>query len=174
MGKPLCKLAATVVAFTIFALPANLSARERRGAQVVVLLRGGGSVSGELIAVRESSIIVLDHVEADRSVDVTDISQIRLQKRRRGVGPAGIMGVVIGAACGITYALVQSDGYGDFVMPGALSCGLLGGLLGGAIGFGVAGAGGEYKEQVINFAPMTDPQIRLSLARLRSQARIAR
>jgi hypothetical protein len=153
--------------------PGVLLSKGRRGARVVVMLRGGGSVSGELIAVRESSIIVLDHAEADRSVDVTDISQIRVQRKKRGVGPAGIMGVVIGAACGVTYALVQSGGHGDFVMPAALPCGLLGGLLGGAIGFGVAGAGGEYREQAINFTTMTDSQIGPALARLRAQARIA-
>ena len=155
--------------------PGVILSKGRRGAQVVVILRDGGTIEGELIAVRENSLMILDPdpTGTDLSVVIADVSQVRLQRRKRVPSPAGVLGVVVGAASGATYALVRSGGHEDFVMPGALACGLLGALLGGAIGFGVAGVGGEYREQVINFAPMTDSQIRLALARLRAQARIA-
>jgi hypothetical protein len=154
--------------------PGVLLSKDWRGAQVVIVLRGGGTIEGELIAVRENSLLILDPTKTDVSVVVADVSQVRLQLRKRGAGPIGVLGIVAGAACGGIYALVQSGGHEDFVMPGALACGLLGGLLGGAIGFGVAGAGGEYKVQVINFAPMTESEASLALARLRVHARTNR
>ena len=120
MNKRFYKLAATVLAFLILVLPGALSARERRGANLVITLKDGQQVKGELIAVKPDSLLLLNVAGADQSVDLVGIRSIRIVKKEYG-GTGAICGLSAGLAVTIIYAKTQK---GDFNELGAAAAGL--------------------------------------------------
>jgi hypothetical protein len=67
------------VIFSLLGLSANLRAGERRGAALVVQKKDGAQEKGELIAVKQNSIVLLGSSSgADVSIDVPDIKTIRI------------------------------------------------------------------------------------------------
>ena len=64
-----------------FALPPGLPAQERRGATLVVTKLDGSQVSGELIAVKPDSLLLLGPGEKDVSIAMTDIGRVRIVRR---------------------------------------------------------------------------------------------
>src|SRR5512143_1969013 len=134
MKKGFTKLLAMVTACMIIGLPGALSARERRGADVTVTLRDGQSVSGELIAVKPDSILLLSPAGKDESIGLADIATIRVFKERKP-GQAVLYGTLLGAAAGglVGYAAAPKGADDN---PGliAVVLGLGGAVLGGFIG----------------------------------------
>ena len=97
MNKPLYKLAATVVAFMIFALPVGLSAREKRGAKVAITFKDGHYAAGELIAVKPDSLLLLNFHGIDESVELAGIRSVRVVRKSKAL---------LGAACGLLAGMV--------------------------------------------------------------------
>ena len=151
----------------------DLTAGERRGATLSVQKKDGLRVKGELIAVKQSSLLLLDPASgADVSIEVADISAVRIVKRSKawkGFGFGAIAGAALGAAFGLAYreryfvwfhsAWETAFFYGAlFAVPAALL-----GLLGGAT------MGTDIK---IPFEGQNDQDVKAALGKLRPYARI--
>lgn len=139
MKKSFYKLVATVVAGLTLVLPRALSARERRGANIIVTLKDGHIVVGELIAVKADSLLLLDHmIGRDVSVALADISVIRVVRESKAFTGL-LVGLVPGAVGGAVWGAHASAGdmpeLGAFL--GGLTVGAIAGLVGLAAGFGM-------------------------------------
>ena len=66
------KLIASTLAVSLLVLPAGLAAKEKRGADLVVAKIDGSKVSGELIAVKPDSLLLLS-AGMDLSIPLVDI-----------------------------------------------------------------------------------------------------
>lgn len=95
------RLAATALAVAILFLPAGLSAKERRGAKLVVTRLDGSQVKGELISVRPDSLLLLSDRGGNESIDLAAIGAVRVVRRSR----AGLFSALGGAAGVLTCAL---------------------------------------------------------------------
>jgi len=68
------KFIALFMVFSILSLSGNLIAKERRGAELMVDKKDGQQVRGELIAVKQDSLLLLERESgADVSVDIEEI-----------------------------------------------------------------------------------------------------
>ena len=165
MKKRFGKLIAAVLAFLILVLPATLSARERRGANLVVALKDGHKVTGELIAVKQDSLLLLGLDGKDESVVVADIAIIRIVRRSkawRGL----LYGFVPGAIGG---AILASQGMDDMGVLGGIIGGLVVGAASGLVGF-AAGAGAGLDSE-ISLSGLHESAVSKILAKLNRQAR---
>jgi hypothetical protein len=165
MKKRFGKLVATVLALLILVLPRALSARERRGANLAVTLKDGHKVTGELIAVKPDSLLMLGLDGKDESVVFADIATIRIVRRSkawRGL----LYGFVPGALGG---AILASGGHNDAGVLKLVIGGLVIGAASGLVGF-AAGAGAGIDSE-IRLAGLPESAVNKVLARLRRQAR---
>ncbi len=128
MGKYAKKAIASLLAVLILVLPAELMAKGRRGATLVVTRLDGTQVSGELISVKPDTLLLLTPGAADLSVPLTDIRTVRIVRRSK----AGTFGLIGGAAGfvgmgGFVLAVADED-----VVDSKAGAALLYGLLAGA------------------------------------------
>jgi len=63
------KIIPLFLVFSLLALSGNLLAKERRGAELIVQKKDGQQVRGELITVKEHSLLLLDSKGKDASID---------------------------------------------------------------------------------------------------------
>lgn len=167
------KLLSLFLAFSLMMLSANLYAKERRGAKLIVTKKDGQQIKGELITVKPNSLLLLNTEGKDESVDIADIKVIRIKKKSKA-GTGALYGLLIGGGGGAllgigiapnldqgeTSALVAAIFFGAVFGAG-------GALIGGIVG---AGAG---KDKTIHFEGMTDfHEFREALEYLRKKARI--
>ncbi len=116
-----------LLAFSLV-LPAKVSAKEKRGARLVVTRIDGYRVEGELLAVRPDSLHLLGFAGGDESVDLADVKSIRI-RRKAHTGSLVLGGLAAGAVGGAIFGS-QSGGSDNFDNPALL----------GAVFVGVAGA----------------------------------
>ena len=165
MKQTLNQLTAITLLLVLFSLPAPLLAREKRGADLVVTKLDGSQVSGELIAVKRDSLLLLGLDGKDESVVVADIAIIRIVRRSkawRGL----LYGFVPGAIGGAIWA---SQGMDDMGVLGGIMGGLIVGAASGLVGF-AAGAGAGLDSE-ISLAGLPESAVNKVLARLSRQAR---
>ena len=142
------KIIAPTLIVLLLIIPANVSAKERRGAELVVTQHDGSQVSGELIAVKRDSLLLLSYGR-DESIDLAGIKTVRVVKRSMA-GKGFLYGFLVGAAGGAVVGLAMGrtdmggnatpllvGGYGGAM--GALSGLLLGSVAGVDSSFTVAG-----------------------------------
>ena len=78
------KIISLLVIFSLSGLSGNLMAGERRGATIVVHKKDGAQEKGELIAIKQNSILLLGSSSGtDVSVDVPDIKTIGILKKSK-------------------------------------------------------------------------------------------
>lgn len=105
MSKPALRSIAVSLVIVLLALPGGLSAKERKGATVVVTRLDGSQARGELVAVKPDALL-LSIEGTDLSVPLPEIDAVRIVRKSRavlygGVGAAaglGGMGLAIGGA----------------------------------------------------------------------------
>jgi hypothetical protein len=91
--------------FSLLTLPGSLFAKERKGADLTIQKKDGTQVRGELIAVKENSLLLLERESgSDVSVEINDIKLIKLKRKSK----AGI-GFLVGAATGVAMGYVEGD-----------------------------------------------------------------
>ena len=83
------KLIASTLAVSLLVLPAGLAAKEKRGADLVVAKIDGSKVSGELIAVKPDSLLLLS-AGMDLSIPLVDIRDVRIVRRSHALLFAGL------------------------------------------------------------------------------------
>jgi len=171
MNKPFYKVAATVVAFMIFALPAELSSREKRGVTLEITFKDGHYAAGELIAVKSDSLLMF--TGRDESVGLAEIRSIRIVRKSKAL---------LGAACGFLAGMAgtvivsssqkETDnpltlfGQGMEVAGAAVTFGL------GGIGIGLGAGALAGKDKTIQLEGKSDSELRRTLAYLRGKARV--
>jgi len=165
-------LTALVLALLLAAAPAH--AGRKLGARVVVDRGFGAPVTGELIAVKADSILLLDDSRVDQSVEVAHIRSVTIPRSSKAA-MGGILGFLAGAGAGylVGYAAaVASGACPDCEAPlQGLGGGFYGCLLGVGLGASIGSAAG--RDVVIPLGGLSRPDLAAQLKRLRKYARVA-
>lgn len=165
------KVAALGLALLVFGLPVLLSARERRGADLLVTLKDGQTVTGELIAVKRDSLLVLNLAGKDESVEIARIREIKVVKRSHAWKGA-LYGFLAGAAFGTVAYMATISGKESYVRDDYPTYGVWAmapAVLGGLIGLGAGGLAG--KDKIVRPEGMSESALEKVLSDLRTQAR---
>lgn len=94
------KIIALFLVFSVLSLSVNLMAKERRGADLVIYKTDGQLVKGELIAVKENSLLLKESSSgADVMAIVGDMKTIIIVKKSRAL-EQGALGLLIGGVVG--------------------------------------------------------------------------
>ncbi len=167
MKQTLQKPIVAALVLLLISLPPSLAAREKRGAELVITKKAGQLVRGELIAVRPDSIVVFVSEGKDESVDIAEISTIKIVRKSKAL--KGLLyGFASGAVTGV--ALTALPPNLDEYALNYLFSGLFLGAVGGAVGLAVgAGLGSD---QVIAFAGLPAKEKDRILAKMNRLARI--
>jgi len=168
-----------------FALLENLYAN-KKGAELIIQKIVGQQVQGELITVKNNSLLLLDSESGtDVSVDIREIKLIEIVKKSKGLA-WGSIGLVSGAVIGALIGYFEGDdppfmvtGFGPTIMGRpflftddekalnyGIGCGIVGGALGG-IGGAITGA-----DKIIQIERKSDTEIKEILQELRKKARV--
>jgi len=124
-------IVAGILCASSFVVPAGLSAKEKRGAEVIVAKLYGNVVKGELISVQSDSIRLL------RGRDILTIPRANIHSvqilRRSKKGSGTLIGFLNGATIGVMWGLAR----GPDAIHGhpALIAGPIAGGVGALIGF---------------------------------------
>ena len=137
----------------------------KHGAKLLITKKDGWQIAGELITVKESSLLLLNTEGWEVSVGIADIRAIRSLKRSKAFLGAGIGAVVAGGGGVLAPHLAGERDPWYWSQVGVLT-GAAGLLMGAIIG---ALAGTDKK---IHFEGMTDLEIEEALDYLGKQARI--
>ena len=156
--------------FFLVALSGNLYSKEKRGADLKIQKKDGQSVRGELIAVKNSSLLLLDSESgADVSIDIKDVKAIRIRKKSKASRGWLIGGVTGSLVLGVAW--LGAGGASEVDSPLAPVAGFLGGLVyGGLIGAVTGIIMGIDKTYRIE--GKSDSEIKEILEKLRKKARV--
>ena len=158
------KFVSLLLVFSILALSIPLTAKERKGADLLIQKTDGTQVRGELIAVKENSLLLMERESgADVTVDVEDIRVIKILKKSK-ISTGSIVGAGFGAAL-IALGLIINEG--DLGAPGIYAVCLAIPVGIGAL-FGIA-AGAD---KTIQFEGKSNSEIQKILEKLRKKARV--
>ena len=172
------KFIALFLVFSIIGLYGNLYAKERRGANVEIFktkpkMEGTPwetpDIKGELIAVKESSLLLLDSASgADVSIDIGDIKVIKIVRESK-VGKGVGIGLLVGGGIGAAQFIAADKsgmfgGMGEMMIGGALV------LLGVVFGAFTGAAAGQ--DITIQIEGKSDTEIKEILEDLRKKARV--
>lgn len=144
-------------------------AKEKKGAELIIQKTDGNQVRGELIAVKENSLLLLERDSgADVSVGASDIKTITIVKKSKTgtyVWTLLPIGAVIGAA-------VSTCWRGGLVSDATLTT--IGIAVGGISGIliGVIIGTAARNDEIIQFEDKLDSEIQEILEKLSKKARI--
>ena len=150
-------------------LSANLYAKERRGAKLIITNKDWQQIKGELIAVKPNSLLLLNTKGRDVSVKIEEIKEIVLMKRVNALGGAiagFLVGGLVGGKISVSGESLFSERYDETALIGILIGGALGLLSGILIVKNLAG------KEKIQIEGMTDSEIQEAMDKLRKKARI--
>jgi hypothetical protein len=154
------KILVLVVILSLFIGSGSLTAKERRGAELVVQKKDGQQVRGELIAVKQASLLLLESLSgADVSIKIGDIKLIKIIRKSKALIGAGIGALALAG-------LGALEPYSEFKVLGMVIVGIMGLIVGATIG---ALAGIDY---TIKIEGKTDVEIKGILEKLHHQAQI--
>ena len=158
---------------SVLFLAFNASAKDRPGAAVVLALKDGRMLKGELYAVKADAVIIVDEQSESATVAAADITRIELKKRiGRSIRTGAIIGSVAVAGFALATIAGNSDGGGGIQAEevAALS-GII--LLCGAGPGGVVGwvAGGASSTKTFRIEGLSGEPLRKVLYKLSKYAR---
>ena len=160
------KFIALFIVFSLVMLSMNLYAKEMRGAELIIKKKNGGKIEGELITVKQDSLLILTKwSERDESIDIADVEVITIVKKSKAL-LGSYLGILVcgGGGALIGYQVGWKTSTGAIVggAIGVLSGGLLGTFLGSSLG----------KDKTIQVEGMTNAEIQEALDYLRKKARV--
>jgi hypothetical protein len=161
------KLLSLFLVFSIMMLSVNIYAKERRGA-IIEIWGKGRFIKGELITVKQDSLLLLNTEGKDESIDIVDIKVIEMKKSKVGTGALigfiSVSGTIL--ALNLMLIPVLDDFYfGDVIKVTAIYGGI-GALIGGTIGAFMKGS------KTFQLERMAESEIQETLDYLRKKARI--
>jgi hypothetical protein len=160
-----------ILLFSMLLLFNGSAAGAKRGAEIVVQKTDGHQVQGELIAVKKSSLLLLEaESRYDVSVDVKEIQLVHILKGPK-TGLGAISGFLVGGVVGVAATGKNNDCGG---CPNSASRNIFGGALVGGIGALIgaligSSAGGN---EIIIFHGLPPEELDEELEKMRSKARI--
>jgi len=167
------KFISLFLVFSLVTLSANLYAKERRGAKLIITKKDGQLIEGELITVKPNSLLLLNTEGKDVSVDIEEIKVIRVVKKSKAM-KGSLIGVLIGGGVGALVALLifpkvdrDETGIGHtftFIFGG------IGVLIGAGIGTLAGRRAG--KDKTFRIGEMIDSEIQETMDKLRKKARV--
>jgi hypothetical protein len=173
---PLRRIWTAAVVFVFLAiwlvLPTNpLQAKDRRGATVRVGLKTGASVQGELILVREDSLLIRDRSGRELAYNIGEIMSLSITGRRRF--PAAFVGFVAGVAVGYAVGANPTNWphAEETLVLNGIGKGLLFGGLGALAGSLLSMNSRREDTRYFLLEGMTERQVQEALALLRKKAR---
>jgi len=165
--KVTAKLIVSALVVSFLVLPAGLSAKEKRGANLIVTRLDGSQVAGELIAVKRDSLLLLGE-GTDVTVGLAGIKSVRIVRKSRAK-PLALIGFLSGAAEGAY--IVSRDEEDRNTKTTLLAAGIFGGIQ-GLLGLGIGlGLGADA---VLPFAGEADGVVARYLDRLKGRSREGR
>jgi hypothetical protein len=90
---------ASMLVVLFLTLPGAMLAQEKRGANLIVALKDGPSVAGELIAVRQNSLVLVSPAGKDETVEFDKVSTITIVKKSKA-GNGLLIGLLVGGIAG--------------------------------------------------------------------------
>jgi hypothetical protein len=168
MRVPTAAFVVCALLLSLLAAPAGLSAKERRGARIIVTRLDGSQAEGELIAVKPDSLLLLNAAGQDESAALAEIKTVRIVRRSRAL-PLALIGFMTGAAEGAFAASRDSEDRETKVT--VFWAGIIGGaqaLLGTGIGIGLGA------DAILRFAGETGEVVGRYLDRLKGYSREGR
>ena len=145
----------------------NLEAGQKPGAKLIVKKKDGRQVKGELIAVKQQSLLLKEYESGvDITVEVEEISVIKIVKKSKALLGAGIG--LFGGIGFIIYRIlsggeeVSYDELGGWSIVVGIPAILLGGLIGGLVGL----------DKTIQIEGKSEAEIKKVLDDLRKKARV--
>lgn len=164
------KFISFLLLFFFVALIGNLMAKERKGADLLVTKKDGQQVKGELITVKPTSLLLKNVDGRDETVDVADISIIKILKSSRAF-QYGVAGFLIGGATrGILHSVVRKEKEGEEATQHFVQESVKWAAIIGAAGVVVGSVAGMDKTIKIEGKP--DVQIDNALKKLSKKARV--
>jgi hypothetical protein len=154
--------------FSILLLSGNMFAKERKGADLIVQKIDGLQIRGELIAVKQNSILLMERNSgADVTIEVSDISKIKIVNKSKSVFAISL-GIAIGGALGTLAGYEGSRLFWAFDKrkTWAWIGGIIGMVSGALIGSFVSAP------KTIRFLDKSDTEIQEIHEELRKKARI--
>jgi hypothetical protein len=162
-GKMKNRITVFVLVFSSLGFSGALAAKERRGADLVITKTNRQQVKGELIAVKPSSLLLLDsQTDADVSVEIGEIAVIKRIKNSQAL-PLGILGLAAGVILGRQIA-------GEDDESGTVAVHLVSDAAGAALGIIIGARMG--KDKTIQIEGQPESVIKQILEDLRRQARV--
>jgi len=159
------KFISLFLVFSLMMLSANLHAKEKRGATLLITKKDGQQIEGELIVVKKDSLLILTKwTGRDVSIDIADVEVIRVVKKSKVLLRASIGFFTVGSLGGLL-SLASDDEFPPAIV--AFYVGLLYGIPLGALAGAVAG-----RDKKIKIEGMTDLEIQETLEYLRKKARV--
>lgn len=166
MTPRIARSIASVLVLLLIFLPGAVLAKQRRGAELMIARKNRTQVSGELIALKQDSLLLLGPLEQDLSVELIEVSKITVFKKSPAT-KGFLTGFLIGGlAGGIAGGAVNNDNRTYIIVSGALLFGFVGGFIGLAIG---SAAGSE---ETIAFEGLPEAEVQKVKKRLRGMARM--
>lgn len=160
---------ASILIVSFLTLPGAMLAKQKRGANITVTRTDGYALRGELIAVKQDSLVLISPAGKDDSVAVADISKVTVAKKSQA-GAGFLIGLLAGGIAGGAIGYNNNKGDPDMEGMGAAAGVLLIGGLCGLIGLGIGAAASG--DETIEFAALTDAEKSKVLNRLRGMARM--
>jgi small nuclear ribonucleoprotein (snRNP)-like protein len=169
MDKPAKGMVAAGLIVLLIGLPGALTAKQRRGADVVINLKAGTNIVGELVAVRPNSLVVLTSAGKDESVQIGEIITIIVVKKRSS-GQGVLVGMLMGALfTGVIAYAALPKGMDEYPGVGAMLLALPGAGVGALLGAAASSGGGPEK---IAIAGRPVEAVRRAWAKLAGMARV--
>lgn len=162
------------IALVIFSLmmPLDLAAKKQKtGAHLFILKEDGQVIEGELLSVKDSSLLLMTSgTNAEATVDITEVQEMRIKRKRnfwKGFLKGGWIGLAGGTVTGFCFCSHEPEGlrYGGCTIASGIIFGIYAALAGGI--FNVAAR--KFKRiPVISKSP---GEIETLLKQLREMAR---
>ncbi len=170
------KFVSLFLILSLMMLSLNLSAKERRGAIIVITKKDGTQFQGELIAVKQNSLLILVPSGKDVSFGIEEIMAIRIVRRKfRPLRIGGLVsGAVIGSYIGISIIVKAGEEAVELGKVAVVWVGIILVPLFATIGaaLGILPAVLTDIKAKFQIEGMTDSEIQETLDKLRKQARI--
>lgn len=105
MGALCKRIIVAALSLLLVSAPGASMGREDRGATLVVTLKDGQRVKGELLAVKPDSLLILKKASGEgATVDIADISTVRIVRKSRTL-LGGVVGLLAGGGAGALWGL---------------------------------------------------------------------